>query len=322
LHQQHINDLHIPEPDVNLGVNQGSSTENTALMMLGIEKVLRSWTPDLVLVYGDTDSTLAGALTAKKLRIKLAHIEAGARSGDNRMIEEGNRIIVDSIADLLLYVSKCTGHTPAQSWQSGAFVGDLMLDSLNRHKHLWTWREYEEYQYDKDITLRKQEYYYMTLHRAETVDNKESLRTVLNAVGNHLDYPVYLSVHPRLKAKLNLFGLSMPAGITCIEPQPYAINLKLMAGAKKVLTDSGGMQKEAFWLRTPCITLRDSTEWPETLNFDHNILTGIDKERIRQALKMKQALTPGQDPAMIFGNGLAGSTVLSVIKSFLKAVGV
>jgi UDP-GlcNAc3NAcA epimerase len=318
--QTHIDDLNIPEPDRNLNVNGGSNNENTAIMMLGIEKALKEHRPDLVLVYGDTDSTLAGALTAKKLGIKVAHMEAGARSGDSRMQEELNRILVDSVSDLLLYVSKSNQHSASlQPWQIGCFTGDLMLDSLHRHKEAYTWQEGEALRLPGvPDPLKKRDYYYMTLHRAENIDDKKTLSTILNAIGNHLDHPVFLAAHPRLRSKLDLFGLPVPPGIFLVPPQQYATNLKLMAGAKKVLTDSGGMQKESFWLKTPCVTLRDSTEWPETLNFDRNILTSIDKDRIRHAIKQYQTLNPIQDPGIIFGSGLAAQTALNVIKAFVR----
>jgi UDP-N-acetylglucosamine 2-epimerase len=322
LSQAHIDDLNIPEPNRNLGVNGGTNIENTALMMLGIEKALKEHRPDIVLVYGDTDSTLAGALTARKLGMKIVHMEAGARSGDNRMQEEANRIVVDSISDLLLYVSKFSQHQATiQPWQKGVFTGDLMLDSLLRFKHLWTWKEEEALSVQKNI-VRKREYYYMTLHRPETIDNRDNLLTVLNAIGSHLDHPVFLSAHPRLINRLKDFSLPVPPGIVLIQPQRYATNLKLMAGARKVITDSGGMQKESFWLKTPCVTIRDHTEWPETLNFDRNILTGIDKTRIRQAIKQFQTINPSQDPGILFGSGLAAETALNAIKAFVKAISV
>ena len=317
--QVHIDQLAIPTPDRNLGVNGGTNTENIAIMMLGIEKALKEHRPDIVLVYGDTDSTVAGAMVACKLHIKLAHVEAGARSGDPSMHEEVNRILVDSISDLLLYSSRCQMNLPIQPWQTGVFVGDLMLDCMLRNRPTWNEGETVRIPGIPD-PLKRREYYYMTLHRAETIDDKKSLQTVLNAIGGHLDHQVFLSAHPRLLSNINKFDIPVPAGIVMIPPQEYRMNIKLIQGAKKLLTDSGGMQREAFWLKTPCVTLRDRTEWPETLNFDRNIITGIDRERIRQAIKMYQTVNPKQDSHPLFGSGLAGHTLLNAVRTFVRSV--
>ena len=318
MNQDHIDDLDIPQPDRNLGINQGTNIENTALMMMGIERAFIEWKPDLVVVYGDTDSTLAGAMTALKMHIKLAHMEAGCRSGDIQMQEEVNRMTVDSLADLLLFSSRCNANSfKLAPHQTGIFVGDLMLDSLLRVNDQVKWKENDQ------ITVAgnkygKRDYNLLTIHRAENTDNKMILQGILSAIHQAIDKPTFLIMHPRLSRQIDKFGITIPPSLTVITPQRYQDNLKLIAGANKVITDSGGMQKEAFWLKTPCVTLRDSTEWPETLNNDRNILTGADRERIKLAIKLKQNMAPPKDPGVLFGSGLGAKTALNAIKSFLN----
>jgi UDP-N-acetylglucosamine 2-epimerase len=271
-------ELEIPEPDYNLGIGSGSHGEQTGRMLIAIEEVLLKEKPDLVVVYGDTNSTLAGALAASKLHIKLAHVEAGLRSFNKKMPEEINRIVADHLSNFLFCPTdtavenlKCEGIT------KGVYlVGDVMFDAL---VHFSKISETKSKILDI-LNIKPKEYYLATVHRAENTDNYERLKEVLTAL-SQLDKPVIFPIHPRTKNKIREYNLEfLLKKVQVIDPVGYLEMVNLEKNAKAILTDSGGVQKEAFWLKVPCITLRDETEWVETIKFGWNTLAGANSKNI------------------------------------------
>jgi UDP-N-acetylglucosamine 2-epimerase (non-hydrolysing) len=272
-------ELEIPRPDYNLGIGSGSHGKQTGEMMGKIEEVLMKEKPDLVLVFGDTNSTLAGGLAAVKLHIPVAHVEAGLRSFDRTMPEEINRVLTDHLSTFLFCPTDTSvDNLAAEGITKGVhLVGDVMADALA---------------YNREIAQRKSDilatldltpgsYNILTIHRASNTDNRENLTSILTAIGD-AGMPVIFPVHPRSRNYLERYGLldTMPPNIRLVEPLGYLDMIRLMAGARKILTDSGGMQKEAYMLGVPCITLRENTEWVETLQDGWNVLVATDPKEI------------------------------------------
>lgn len=276
-------ELNISEPDYNLGIGSGLHGEQTAKMLIGIEEILLKEKPDLVIVYGDTNSTLAGALAASKLHIPLAHVEAGLRSFNKRMPEEINRIVADHLSDILFCPTKtAVENLRNEGITKGVYlVGDIMFDAL---------MHFEKISQEKSVILERlgikpKSYYLLTIHRAENTDNLERLKSILLALmksGKSIIFPI----HPRTKNKVREFGLEsyLNSNIRVIDPVGYLDMLNLEKNAYAILTDSGGIQKEAFWLKVPCITLREETEWVETVRYGWNTLVGANKDKILEAL--------------------------------------
>lgn len=263
-------DLRIPAPDVSLGVGSASHGAQTGAMLSAIEPVLQEHAPDWVLVYGDTNSTLAGALAAVKLHLPVAHLEAGLRSFNRRMPEEHNRVLTDHCADLLLAPSQAAlGHLRDEGLASRTVVvGDVMVDVCLRvaravdHKDVSSIR----------AGLGSGNYVAATLHRAENTDDPERLRSLVNAL-KALPIPVVLPVHPRLRARAAEAGVDLHGGaLNTIDPLSYPEMVLLVSRAHAVVTDSGGLQKEAYVLGVPCTTMRRETEWVETLTDGWNVL--------------------------------------------------
>jgi UDP-N-acetylglucosamine 2-epimerase len=281
-----FDELEIPKPSVHLGVGSGSHGAQTAKMLASIEEVLIDRQPDMVVIYGDTNSTLAGAVAAAKLDIPVAHIEAGLRSFNRKMPEEINRVASDHISDLLFAPTQTAiDNLQRENLGTRAFnSGDVMLDAVMFNRRL------AEYQSDilRDLDLIEREYGVVTLHRASNTD-VESLLAILQTLnrvaGDFL--PLVFPVHPRTVAVLKESGSSwQPCDrLKLIEPVGYLDMLKLLGSSRLALTDSGGLQKEALFVGAPCVTLRDETEWPETIAAGGNILTGADPERITAAVE-------------------------------------
>ena len=283
-------ELEIPEPDYNLGIGSGSHGAQTGRMLIAIEEVLLKEKPDLVIVYGDTNSTLAGALSASKLHIKLAHVEAGLRSFNRDMPEEINRIVADHLSDILF----CPTETAVENLKregitEGVYlVGDIMFDALMHFSKISETKSNILERFD----LKPKGYYLATIHRAENTDNYERLKNILTAL-SQLDMPVSFPIHPRTKSRVKEYNLEfLLEKIRVIEPVGYLDMIKLEKNAKAILTDSGGVQKEAFWLKVPCITLRDETEWVETVKSGWNRLVGADCDKI---LSIVKNTGPGED---------------------------
>jgi UDP-GlcNAc3NAcA epimerase len=278
-------ELEIPEPDYNLGIGSGNHGEQTGRMLIEIEKVILKENPDLVIVYGDTNSTLAGALAASKLHIKLAHVEAGLRSFNKRMPEEINRVLTDHVSDILF----CPTQTAVENLKNegitnGVYlVGDVMFDTLLHFSKISDMKS----NVLERLNIKPKEYYLATIHRAENTDDHERLKNILTAFSK-MDEMVIFPIHPRTRKMINYYGLDdllENDNVKVIDPVGYLDMLKLEKNAKAILTDSGGVQKEAFWLKVPCITLRDETEWIETVNLGWNRLVGSDVEKILSAVK-------------------------------------
>ena len=271
-------ELHIPKPDINLGVGSGSHAKQTAEMLVGIEEILLKEEPDYLLVYGDTNSTLAGALAASKIHIPIIHVEAGLRSYNMGMPEEQNRILTDRISKILLCPTDvAVDNLKKEGITQGVYnVGDVMCDAVLYYSKLLDEQPSECYfshleGLSEDIKPVN-EWYLSTIHRAENTDSINKVREILNAF-EKLDAPVIFPVHPRTKGLVKtLKERHRYKNILFIETVGYLDMLYFVKNAKKVITDSGGLQKETYILGTPCITVRDQTEWVETLVGNHNIL--------------------------------------------------
>jgi UDP-N-acetylglucosamine 2-epimerase (non-hydrolysing) len=273
--------LGIPEPDLNLGVGSGSHALQTAEIMKGFEPVLLEHRPDAVLVVGDVNSTIACGLVAVKLGIALLHVEAGLRSFDRSMPEEINRILTDSVSDLLFTTEPSANENLAREGVAGSrvhFVGNVMIDTLFR---------YRERAAASTILPRlgvePGGYAALTLHRPSNVDDSAALGRLLDAVARiQAETPVVFPVHPRTQGRLAELGGRRPAmpGLILSDPLPYLEFVQLMANARCVLTDSGGIQEETTYLNVPCFTLRDNTERPVTIRAGTNTLLGLDPRRI------------------------------------------
>jgi UDP-N-acetylglucosamine 2-epimerase (non-hydrolysing) len=274
-----FDELNLPEPDYHLGVGSGSHGYQTGEMLKRIEEVLLNEKPDFVLTYGDTNTTLAGALTGAKLHIKVGHVEAGMRSFDKTMPEEINRVLTDRCSDLLF----CSTSTAVENLKreriiNGVYLtGDAMVDSLLYNKEIAESKS----AIINELDLKSKEYLVATIHRASNTDNKENLKNIVDAF-SEVKETIVFPVHPRAEKFFNEYGLhdKLKASVKLIEPLGYLDFLKLMSHAKKIITDSGGIQKEAYILKVPCITLRENTEWVETVEDGWNVLVGADKEKI------------------------------------------
>jgi UDP-GlcNAc3NAcA epimerase len=273
--------LSIPKPDYHLGIGSAEHGEQTGRMLKGIEEVLFFEKPDLLIVYGDTNSTLAGALAGAKQNIPVAHVEAGLRSFKKSMPEEINRVLTDHISSLLF----CPTKTSVQNLRKEGItrgvhlVGDVMYDSLREHIK----SAEKNSQIMKKLNLSKKDFYLITIHRAENTDIKENLKKIVQILAG-LDKKTVFPIHPRTKKCLSEFGLldklESKQHLFLIDPVSYLEMLVLEKNARCVLTDSGGVQKEAFFLRTPCLTLREETEWVETLKNSWNNLVGLSVKKI------------------------------------------
>jgi UDP-N-acetylglucosamine 2-epimerase len=297
-------ELDLPQPDVNLGVGSGPHGAQTAAMLAGIEQVLLAEKPDWVLVYGDTNSTLAGALAAAKLHIPVAHVEAGLRSFNRVMPEEINRVLTDHIADLLFCPSQTAVDNLAQEGVTRGvhLVGDVMADALAYAAE----RAPTHSDILQRLGLTEKGFLLATVHRAENTDDPARLRAILDAF-TALDEPIVFPVHPRTRARIESLNLkSKIQNLISIDPVGYLDMVRLMQAARMILTDSGGIQKEAYWLGVPCVTLRDETEWVETVQAGWNVLAGADTARIVKAVR--GFMIPGVYPAL-YGDGWAAAQI-------------
>ncbi|MGQ4892549.1 MAG: non-hydrolyzing UDP-N-acetylglucosamine 2-epimerase, partial [Candidatus Njordarchaeia archaeon] len=295
-----------------LGVGSGTHGYQTGEMLKRIEEILIKEKPDLVLVYGDTNSTLAGALAAVKLHINVAHVEAGLRSFDKRMPEEVNRVLTDHVSDYLFTPTEtAVQNLYNEGIRNGVYLtGDVMFDAL-----LYNIKIAERKSKILDeLGLKPKEYFLATVHRAENTNNKKNLENIVDAFiewGELIVFPA----HPRTVKFLRSYELyerlEKAESVLLIKPVSYLDMLVLEKNAKKILTDSGGVQKEAYFLRVPCITLRERTEWVETVEDDWNVLTGADKNKILKAIK--EFAPYGETYSYKFGNGKASERIVEII---------
>jgi UDP-N-acetylglucosamine 2-epimerase len=291
-------DLEIASPQMNLGIGSGRHGAQTAQMLTRLEEVIIEHEPDWVLVYGDTNSTLAGALAAAKLRVPLAHVEAGQRSFNRCMPEEINRVLTDHASDLLLCsTATAVTHLAAEGIRSNVhMVGDVMIDAL-----AWMLPRTEQPGARGRLGLDRGGYLLATVHRAENTDNGDRLRAILAAF-NALDEPLVFPVHPRTRKAIEHSGWVPRSHLHVIEPLGYRDMIELQRDARMILTDSGGMQKEAYFLRVPCVILRNETEWVEIVEAGWATLAGADTARIRSAVR---SLQPPSQHAPLHGDGHA-----------------
>lgn len=301
--------LEIPAPDFNLGVGSGSHGAQTGAMLSAIEEVFISQKPDRVLIYGDTNSTLAGALAASKLHIPVVHVESGLRSYNRQMPEEINRIVADHLSDLLLCPSEvAVKNLAAEGITRGVhIVGDVMQDVLNRAKER---ADAGAAEFLDRMALKERQYVVATVHRSENTDDPARLGGILKAL-NALDEPVIFPAHPRtLKVINNGGGHKLGSHVRVVEPLGYFEMVSLSRSARLILTDSGGLQKEAYWLGVPCITLRDETEWVETVNSGWNTLTGANTDKILQTVR--SSIRPAVH-APLYGEGCVSARCVDLL---------
>jgi UDP-GlcNAc3NAcA epimerase len=285
-------ELRIPRPDVHLGIRSGSHGAMTGRMLEALERVMAEIRPDVVLVLGDTNSTLAGALAAVKLHLPVAHVEAGLRSFDPRMPEEVNRRLTDHVSSLLLCPTlTAVGNLRREGIRRGVHrVGDVMMDAVRQNLA-------RSRRAGRARLLAPRSYYLATVHRQENTDDGDRLAALVGAL-ERLPHPVVLPLHPRTRERLARLGHEPGGAVRVTKPVSYLEMLGLEQRARAILTDSGGVQKEAFILGTPCITLRDTTEWVETVESGANRLVGVD-------------------PGRVYGDGHASEAIALALRRFL-----
>jgi UDP-N-acetylglucosamine 2-epimerase len=283
---QFFRELDIPTPDIELGVGSGRHGEQTARMLIGIETGIADIKPDAVLVYGDTNSTLAGALAAAKMHVPVAHVEAGLRSFNRLMPEEINRTVTDALSSLLFCPSETAVANLRREGITGGVhnVGDVMGEVVKRFAD----RVIESARVSR-LGLRKGEYVVATVHRAENTDGSPRLAAILHAL-NRLPLPVVFPLHPRTRSVLGAHAFAPHVHV--VEPLGYGDMIAAVRHAHAVVTDSGGLQKEAYWLGVPCVTLRDETEWVETVASGWNTLVGADTDRIVEVTQRSRPTIP------------------------------
>ncbi len=302
--------LGIPRPDFNLGVGSGTHGQQTAEMLVLLEELFTEQSPDVVLVYGDTNTTLAGGLAAAKLNIPVAHVEAGLRSFNRTMPEEVNRVVVDHLSDILL----CPTRTAVENLQTEGItdgvvlVGDVMLDTARHFANAEEAAAAVEH-----FGLQSGEYYLATVHRAGNSDSEARLGAIIQAFAT-ADKPVIWAIHPRTAKNIGTLGLQAVLdkadNITTVPPVSYVETVGLLSNAAALLTDSGGMQKEAYFFSVPCVTLREETEWTETVELGWNQLVGADTNRILAAMG---SLAKPESRPDVYGDGHAAEAILAVL---------
>jgi UDP-GlcNAc3NAcA epimerase len=302
-------ELNIPKPDYNLGVGSGNHGKQTGEMLQKIEEIVLNEKPDYMLVYGDTNSTLAGALVAAKLHIPVIHIEAGLRSFNKKMPEEINRIMTDHVSEYLF----CPTDTAIKNLKDENIthnvlnIGDVMYDAVLYNRELAE----QKSTILAEKQLKKKDYLLITIHRAENTDDPEKMRNILTALSMMKEEKVW-PIHPRTKHKLAELNMNLDEipNLKIIDPVGYLDMLTLEANSKKIVTDSGGVQKEAYFMKVPCVTVREQTEWVETLENEANILVGTDVEKMISAVN--KSVTPEYKD--VFGDGKAASKIVEILE--------
>lgn len=306
--QAFFDELNIPPPDYNLEVGSGLQGYQTARILEEMEKVLLHEKPDLVIVRGDTNSTLAGALAASKLHIPLAHIEAGERSYNRQMPEEINRIVTDRIADLLFCASReAVAHLLEEGIEQNVYwVGDVMFDVILQMLPIAR----EKSTILQRLGLAPQGYSLITIHRPANADDESRMGQIISAL-NQVQEPIVFPVHPRTRKSLAEMDVHFAPHIRVIDPVPYFDMIVLEENARLIATDSGGVQREAYFLRKPCLTVRNETEWTATVESGWNLLVGADPLKICAAWFSFQ---PPQEQPPIFGDGRAAQRIVQVLE--------
>ncbi len=306
-------ELELPQPDFNLGVGSGRHGAQTAAMLERLEEILLAERPDWLVIYGDTNSTLAGALAAAKLHFKIAHIEAGLRSFNRAMPEEINRIVADHLSQLLLCPSQTAAdHLAREGIIAGVHVvGDVMAEALQfaaakapKHSNILS-----------RLNLQPRGYLLATLHRAENTDDLTRLRSILSAF-EAMEETVIFPVHPRTRSALAKLDFVPTSHVRMLAPLGYLDMVMLEQSARMILTDSGGIQKEAYWLGVPCVTLRDETEWVETVQLGWNTLAGAHRERILQVVR--SFTSPPHRPTL-YGDGHSAARCVELLDRYSES---
>ena len=307
MYQKFFDELDIPTPDYNLNSGSGSQNQQVVKIMLGMEEVVLKEKPDLVIVRGDTNSTLASALVTSKLNIPFAHIEAGERSFNRRMPEEINRLVVDCLADLHLCASQAAEKNLAAEGikDSVHWVGDVMLDALLFSLPVARARS----NILEKLHISPQHYGLATIHRAMNTDEPQRLRKILDAF-NLVSETIILPIHPRTRKVLSKINVNLENHIHIIEPVGYFDMLVLEENARLIATDSGGVQREAYYLGIPCLTLRGETEWVATIETGWNKLVGADQKLIQNNWF---SFIPPADHPPIYGDGTAAQHIAKLI---------
>lgn len=292
-------ELDIPDPKYNLDINGGLHGEQTGRMLIEIEETVIREKPAIIIVFGDTNSTLAGSLVSAKLHIPCIHIEAGLRSFNRTMPEEINRIVTDHISDLLFAPTQAAMDNLKSEGldQKSYLTGDIMVDS---HKYAITKSAYNDVL--TKYSLTENNYYLLTLHRPYNVDNPENLSKIFHELGNLSD-TVLFPVHPRTEIVIEKNSLVLPPNLKLVKPVGYLDFVQLQVKSRKIITDSGGIQKEAYILKKPCITLRSETEWVETVDYGWNLL--INPVSQSNYYNMIEAFNPQSEPPPVFGECVA-----------------
>jgi len=317
MNRQFFSELRLPDPSADLNVGAGAPYEQVAAIVGGLGRLFEARKPDVALVPGDTNSALAAGIACSKAGVPVAHLESGCRSGDFRMAEEVNRRLLDHMSQVLLCPTpNCVANVRSERVLADMVhhVGDTMYDSVKKLR-----RSIEGAAAKPRTGLPKGEYAFMTLHRAETVDDPASLKDVLAGVES-LDTPVAFSVHPRTKARMKEFGIRLGSRFVPVEPLPYIETLSLASASRFVITDSGGLQKEAYWLGKPSLILRDRTEWGEIVGAGAAFLVGTSSARMKWAFrrlaKVNEKAFSGSE--RIFGKGDASSKVVRALSGFVS----
>lgn len=308
-----LEELNLPTAKYNLNIGSGSHGSQTGRMLEGIEGVFSSDRPDVVLVQGDTNTVLAGALAAAKMGIKIGHVEAGLRSYDRTMPEEINRIMVDHIADYLFPPTKSAAKILIHEGIDNKKVfttGNTIVDAVSQNLSLAKGKS----KVLNRLRLKEKSYFLLTMHRPANVDDRTVLSQIINALGDLIatyDLPIIFPIHPRTQKQLETFKLTLPARLVLCEPVGYLDFLTLEANARLILTDSGGIQEEACILHVPCVTLRENTERPETIEVGANLLGGIKPATIKRAVS--EMLVKNVSWKNPFGKGDAGKQIFDRI---------
>lgn len=312
--QTFFDDLGIPAPDYNLEVGSGSHARQTAEILVRMEEVLLQEQPNLIMVRGDTNSTLAGALAASKLHIPTAHVEAGERSFDRRMPEEINRLVADSLANLHFCVSRAAlDHLAAEGiTRSVYWVGDVMLDAMRQNRSI----ALSKSDILSRLELKPGSYTLATIHRAANTDDPIRLQQIVD-IFNGVNETVVFPAHPRTRKALSQLGAHFKSHVKLIDPVGYFDIITLEDNARMIATDSGGVQREAYFLGKPCLTLRDETEWIETVNVGWNKLVGTNPA---QVLPAWFSFAPPAEQPPIFGDGNTGRQIVQILEAYLSSL--
>lgn len=302
-----FSELNIPKPDYNLQVGSGGHGFQTGNMLIQIEEILKNENPELTLVYGDTNSTLAGALASSKMLIPVAHVEAGLRSFNKNMPEEQNRILTDHLSKYLFVPTRSSEkNLGLEGISSGVYnVGDVMYDAILHFGELAKVKS----KVQEELGVYDNDYILATIHRAENTNDINRLTNIVNAL-NECNRKIVLPLHPRTKKYINDYGLRINDNIVLIEPVGYLDMISLEVHSNRIVTDSGGVQKEAYFMNKPCITLRDETEWVETVENGWNVLAGTNRTKILDSILN---FHPLQKQNKVFGNGNAAELISAIL---------